>query len=239
MDLTAFEETELVEAITPLILRAFDGRFVEKDIYRNTLDCFSAVVDCVVQGIDLEEWIEIEIKRQTQKTLQNAIGDLHQEILGSVIGWESLKRGKVVDLVNHERKIIAEIKNKHNTTKGNHKVAIYDDLEVLLDKHPQYVCYCVEILPPANDQIYDAPFTPSDNKKKEKRPENQQIRRIDGRSFYAKVTGAHDAIDQVFFNLPRITLSILSNNGRANFSEDRASLDADLMTKMFSKAYKR
>lgn len=238
MDLTAFDESKLVQTITPLVLRAYDGRTKEQDIYRNTLDCFSAVLDAVILDIDLSDWIKIEQSRQTQKTFQNVIGDLHQEILGSQGGWQSLGKGKIVDLVNHQLKIIAEIKNKHNTTKGNHKTAVYDDLDVLLVDYPDYIGYYVEILPPERKKSYNVPFTPPDNKTKRKRPVNQRIRKIDGRSFYAKVTGESDAIDQVFYNLPRIVLKILSNSEKVNFSSKRADLDHDLMKQMFSKAFK-
>lgn len=86
------------------------------DIYRNTIDPFSAVFDGLSQGITMEDWLVQEKLRQAQKTMQNALGNFHQEILGSVSGWESLGIGYVVDLRNTEKRIIAEIKNKYNTT---------------------------------------------------------------------------------------------------------------------------
>ena len=102
----------------------------EKDIYRNTLDPFSAKLDTLINGTKPETWITQEKVRQKQKTLQNKIGLLHQTVVGFFEGWDDLGDGAVVDVVNNERKIIAEIKNKHNTTKGNHKTRIYDDLNL-------------------------------------------------------------------------------------------------------------
>jgi hypothetical protein len=99
------------------------------NIHRNVIDPFSALFDALRQDISVEQWLTQETMRQSQKTLQNAIGDFHQKILGSVVGWDDLGTGHIFDLKNDSEKIIAEIKNKHNTTKGNHKVAIYDDLK--------------------------------------------------------------------------------------------------------------
>ncbi|WP_410520593.1 Eco47II family restriction endonuclease [Candidatus Xenohaliotis californiensis] len=36
-------------------------------------------------------------------------------------------------MVNKKKKVIAEIKNKFNTAKGNHKKDIYDDFNNLLE----------------------------------------------------------------------------------------------------------
>ena len=71
----------------------------EKQFYKNSVDPFSALFDALWQEISLGEWIKQEKSRQNQKTLQNALGDFHQEILGSFKGWESLGKGKVFDFV--------------------------------------------------------------------------------------------------------------------------------------------
>ena len=43
--------------------------------------------------------------------------------------------------------IIADIKNKFNTTKGNHKVNIYDDLDKILNspEFKEYAGYYIEL----------------------------------------------------------------------------------------------
>lgn len=93
-------------------------------------------------------WLKQEEARLVQKTLQNLVGNFHQEILGHMDGWTNLRTGSVVDLLNSEQKIIAEVKNKYNTTKGNHKKVIYDDLHSLIrTEFPGYTGYYVEIIP--------------------------------------------------------------------------------------------
>ena len=177
---------------------------VEKKLYSNVIDPFSALFDASCQGISLEQWIRQEKSRQTQKTLQNAIGEFHQNILGSISGWKNLGSGNIADLINEDKRIIAEIKNKFNTTKGNHKTAIYEDFKKLLDKdHARYSCYYVEIIPQAKKE-YDKPFCPSDNRKGKRKPKNSRIRITDGRSFYSLVSGEKNALEQLYLVLPKV-----------------------------------
>ena len=105
----------------------------EKSFYKNSVDPFSAVFEASIQDVSLSKWVELEKVRQGQKSMQNKLGDFHQRILGSMPGWEDLGSGHLVDIRNTGKKIIAEIKNKHNTTKGSDKVVIYDALKHALN----------------------------------------------------------------------------------------------------------
>lgn len=189
------------------VLVASEGS--EKKLYKNVIDPFSAVFDSLRQNIQLSEWLDQEKARQTQKTLQNAVGEFHQNILGSVEGWENLKSGNVVDLVNNKKKIIAEVKNKYNTTKGNHKPAIYDDLnELINNKYIGYTGYYVEIIPKTK-MPYNKVFEPSDNKTNLRRTQNEKIRIIDGRSFYDLVTGGANSLEKLYSIIPIVISEIL------------------------------
>ncbi len=181
----------------------------EKNLYKNVIDPFSALFDAMTTEMKLSDWIKKEGTRQVQKTVQNALGDFHQEILGSLPGWKSLGRGNVVDLVNEKAKIIAEVKNKFNTTKGNHKIAIYDDLLSLVNgKYKGYIGYYVEVIP-SGQKEYNKPFTPSDNKTKQRRSANEKIKVIDGKSFYNLASGRDDALKDLYHALPEVIGNIL------------------------------
>ncbi|MDE9474992.1 Eco47II family restriction endonuclease [Xenorhabdus bovienii] len=206
--MSTFDKDKIKEILEPIITQAYEAQSTESDLRRNTLDVFSASIDSAVRGISLDEWKEQERQRQMQKTLQNQIGELHQEILGTLDGVTNLGTGQVVDLEGDG--FIAEIKNKHNTTKGNHKIAIYDDLQSRLDgKDEDTKAYYVEILP-KNGKSYDRPFTPSDNKTNERREEDPRIRQIDGQSFYEMVTGNKNALRELYELLPVITTEIIN-----------------------------
>ncbi|WP_194439565.1 Eco47II family restriction endonuclease [Vibrio fluminensis] len=218
----SFDRDRLKEAIRGSIKRVYEAQTAELDLYRNTLDCFSAAIDSTAQGISLDDWMKQEKERQVQKTKQNAIGSLHEEIMGSIEGVNNLPVGNLIDIVCDDKKIIAEIKNKHNTTKGNHKTQVYRDLASALEKRPGYTGYYVEVLP-MNGKSYDMPYTPSDNQTKEKLPSREDIRKIDGQSFYTLLTGNHNALKEAYSLLPQLTAEIINE-------EFGTELSADLVT---------
>lgn len=207
----AFNREALKHAISGTVCRIFNAQRSELDLHRNTLDCFSASIDAVVQGISLDQWMIQERERQKQKTKQNQIGSLHEDIMGSIPGVVKLDVGNVIDIISEQKMLIAEVKNKHNTTKGNHKVAIYDDLSDTLKRYPGYTAYYVEVLPKGKAR-YDKPFTPSDNKSHTQRPVNRNIRVIDGFSFYSLLTGCDDALEELYKSLPELVSEIVYEN---------------------------
>lgn len=187
----------------------------EKSFYKNAVDPFSAVFEASIQGIPLSKWVELERVRQGQKSMQNKLGDFHQRILGSMPGWEDLGSGHLIDIINRKKKIIAEIKNKHNTTKGSDKVVIYDNLKYALDKDsPGFTAYYVEIIP-KNRYTYDKDFSPPDNKTHTVRETFTRIHVTDGKTFYALASGVPDALKQLYEILPQVIGDVLGRPSEA------------------------
>jgi len=199
-------------------------------VYDNAIDPFSAVFQGVAQGLSVTEWLELETNRQTQKTLQNAIGTFHQNIIGSMSGWESLPTGSIFDVRNTKLKVIAEIKNKYNTTKGNHRIAIYDDLAGALAKsaYKNFIAYLVEVIPKSK-KAYNSTFTPSDNNTHARRLERNDIRIISGQEFYDLASGHKNSLKIVFEILPELIANIIKNK-----LEDR---EIKLYRDLFFKTY--
>lgn len=104
-----------------------------ENLYKPVVDPFSAVFNAAGQGISIEQWLESRIVPRAEKSFQNAVGYFHEKIIQSIDGWDEAPQ--VVDAINREHRMLAEIKNRFNTTKGNHKVAIYDDLAGQIDDH--------------------------------------------------------------------------------------------------------
>lgn len=185
----------------------------DKDFNRNVIDPFAVLFEMSGFQTDGETWLTGEKNRQAQKTLQNHVGTFHQAILGNIEGWSDLGTGGVVDIICPDRKIIAEIKNKHNTVKGSDKVKVYDLMErAVMTKGHQYkgfTGYYVEVIPKSAAR-YDKPFTPPDNQTGQPRTANPLIRQIDGYSFYASATGVSDALSQLFAALPDVIESCSS-----------------------------
>lgn len=233
--MSIFDRDKIKEVLKPIVQSTYEAQQQEKDIYSNTLDCFSAVIDSSIRGLTLEEWKESEKQRQAQKTLQNKIGDFHQKVLGTLDGVEDLGVGGIVDVRNDGRQIIAEVKNKWNTTKGNHKKSIYDDIESVLDSHEGYTGYYVEILP-KNGKAYDKPFSPSDNTDSSSRVTRDDIRVIDGKSFYKIITGEEGALEELYSMLPELTSEILEENYDIQRNADDVKGD-DVFPELFNKIF--
>ncbi|TRZ66254.1 Eco47II family restriction endonuclease [bacterium] len=174
---------------------------------KNVIDPFSAIFEMSGFEIDYETWFKSETTRQAQKTLQNHVGDFHQNILGFSKGWENKKVGHVIDLASADKKIIAEIKNKYNTISGGKLSDLYISLDNLVSPknsiYKGYTAYYVAIVPKKTTR-YDNPFTPSNKEKGEKCPMNGNIREVDGASFYTLVTGDDNALEDLFDILPDV-----------------------------------
>jgi hypothetical protein len=96
-----------------------------KHFGKNVIDPFAALFEIFGFGMDYETWLKSEASRQAQKTLQNHIGDFHQNILGcskndftpdidiNKFGWSNMKVGSIIDLASDKYMAIAEIKNKY------------------------------------------------------------------------------------------------------------------------------
>ncbi len=212
------KDDENIEELVLSLIRDFKLKAKEKNIYENVLDPFSSMIEASINKLDYSNWIKSEQARQHQKTLQNSIGDLHQKLLANIKDVEDLGVGGVVDIVCHKRKIIAEIKNKHNTTKGNHKVAIYDDISTLLKtpKYKGYTGYYVEIIPKKPKQ-FNIPFTPPDNTTKTNRTVREDIRKIDGKSFYELLTDDNNAIYKMYEKISDILVTNLKLQSSEKF----------------------
>ncbi len=210
-------------------------QLANKTFYKNVIDPFGPIFEAAVNDISIEDWKKFEKSRQAQKTLQNAIGDFHNDILGSVEGWSKLEKGNEIDLIKDDLSIIAEVKNKYNTVSGGKLVDHYNEFDNLVNnkssKYSGATAYFVQIIPKRAEPM-DRCFTPSDKAKGNRKPEDERIREIDGRSFYELVTGEADALDQLHKQIPAAIVQFKNQN--------HVYSDADLLElgDFFNRAYK-
>lgn len=213
----SFIDDDKLEEIVKQVLDSERRRLLrsetDKKLYRNVIDPFSILFEMSSFNLSKDAWLNNEQIRQAQKTLSNRIGKFHERMLGSLKGWNHLEN-QIVDIVCHSKKIIADIKNKHNTLKGSNQSTLYDDLFSLVmpkgNKYKDYTAYYVEIIPKGKKR-YDEEFTPSVRNTGRKCEKNELIRKIDGYSFYALCTGVENALEQLFNVLPNVIENV--NNG--------------------------
>jgi hypothetical protein len=204
------------------------------DFGKNVIDPFAAIFEIAGFEIDYDEWLKSETNRQAQKTLQNHIGDFHQNILGYCNGVTNMKVGNVIDLVSEDNRAIAEIKNKYNTISGGKLSDLYYSLDKLVSPkasiYKGYTAYYVAVIPKKGKR-YNKPFTPSDKDKGQKCPINENIREIDGASFYSLVTGNDNALEDLYNVLPEV-IKVCSEGAKQ-------IIDKEELKGFFNLAYKK
>lgn len=183
----------------------------ETKLHKNVIDPFSAVFVSGVRGLELDQWLEMEKTRQVQKTFEGKLGAFHENVLCSMPGWRRT-RGNV-DLENQELRLVAEVKNKHNTVKGSDRVVYYDRLirQLTQPGYESFKGYFVEIVP-KRPEPYDEPFTPSDPATGNRKILVERLRRIDGSSFYDMASGQRGALRMLYDALPRVVGDILGTS---------------------------
>ncbi|WP_275074889.1 Eco47II family restriction endonuclease [Providencia rettgeri] len=230
-------DDNLIKEVKYLLDKAVEKRQdAEKSFNKNVIDPFGALFEAS-DFKSHEEWRNSEMARQCQKTIQNHVGTFHQRILGYVDGWEDLGTGGIVDLINREKKIIAESKNKFNTVTGGSLSGVYHSLDAQVSpKHSQFkdfTAYFVNIIPKKPIR-YDEPFTPSNKDTGARCPVNPLIRIIDGASFYHIVTEKEDALKELHEALPKVIEIVYQQfYGQKDF----AIPDVELFMSYFTEAY--
>ena len=81
---------------------------------RNVIDPFRSLL--IASALDVStasELVAVQDMDSSQRGLSNALGTFHEKVLGRVVGWENHDAG--YDLENASSRLLAEVKNKHNT----------------------------------------------------------------------------------------------------------------------------
>ena len=181
-------DEDLGSAIEELLNRAEKAEMkAAENIQRNVIDPFSSLVIASSFNIDTPE--DLTLLQQRSSTLSgiySAIGDFHQNILSSIEGWENHDAG--YDIENTSKKLLAEIKNKHNTMNSSNKERVIEQLDTAVKqkKEKGWKGYLVVIVPKLVE-CYERPIHTQ-------RP----VFEIDGSSFYDMATESKHALHDLF-----------------------------------------
>ncbi|MGJ4116814.1 Eco47II family restriction endonuclease [Corynebacterium macclintockiae] len=157
------------------------------------------------------------------KSLQNAIGNFHQEILGAVSGWKSTgSRGGVFDIYSEDkvalagnRAVLAEVKMRYNTIKASDEAKTWDKLKDQVSSRgggSQCVAYLIQIVPKTQEP-YDRPWKVSG------RNPLPYVRCVDGTTAYHLVTGVPNALSQLLHALPAVFKEIVEDADSSEFDQ--------------------
>lgn len=169
----------------------------------NLIDPIKLTFDAKVYGKSFIEIIESECIRQIDKSNTNHIGYFHQNLFNYAgNGWRVPEKG--FDVVNDEKKIYVEMKNKHNTMNSSSAQATYMKMQNQLLKDGESICMLVEAIAKRSQNI------PWEAKLNGVQYNHPHIRRVSMDRFYEIVFGDKEAFFKLCKALPDILDDVIA-----------------------------
>lgn len=152
---------------------------------QNVIDPFSSLVMAAsMKAEDVNQLVAAQQMSSAAQGISNAVGDFHQQILASVPGFRNHDAG--YDLESETRRILAEVKNKHNTMNSSNREKVEGDLYTAVrQKSGSWSAYLVIMIPK----------TPTRYLKKLR---HRRVFECDGATFYDIATGSSTALHDLY-----------------------------------------
>lgn len=196
-----------------------------KKFNENQVDPIKFIFDKNMLGQSDVEKIKSEITRKLDKTITNAIGEFHEELLGKIKGYKKYPVGYGYDIKANNNSLYADIKNKHNTVKGSSLKTLYTDLESYIEKsgNPNAKAYWVQII--SKGKSFNEHWSiPSQNLN------NPNVFKISGDKFYELLTGQKNAFYDICIALPKV-INKVKNEKQFKEMAQNTQVFNDLITK--------
>lgn len=201
-----------------------------KEFNQNIIDPIKLTFDSKIYGKPFKEVIEAECLRQIDKSNQNHIGYFHQNLFRFAPEWEVPEEG--FDVINRQKHIFAELKNKHNTMNSRSAHAIYMFMQDKLLHDDKATCMLVEVIAKKsqNDKWTCEGYS------------HERIRRVSIDRFYEIVFADSNAFFKLCIALPDILNDVLDtvNLGiiRNSVHEELQEFSPDLLKNLYLLAFK-
>ena len=183
-----------------------------KEFNKNIIDPIKLTFDSKIYGQTMEQTIESECIRQIDKTNNNCIGYFHQNLFKYAgNGWEVPANGDKggFDVLNDERHIYVEMKNKHNTMNSASSQKTYIKMQGKILEDDKATCMLVEIIAKRSQDIKWSIRVDGNSRS------HKQIRRVSIDKFYETVFGQKDAFFKLCKALPDILDDVISEDESA------------------------
>lgn len=206
-----------------------------KKFNKNIIDPIKLTFDAKVYGRTMEEVVASECMRQMDKSNNNHIGYFHQNLFRYAgNGWEVPTEG--FDVVNEEKHIFVEIKNKHNTMNSPASQKTYMKMQNKIVRDSHATCMLVEAI-----------ATKSQNKTwivtvDKEQFNNDHIRRVSIDKFYEIVFGDPLAFAKLCKAMPLILDDVIKELGSSTNQNtvfyELAAISPNIMKSLYLLAFK-
>ena len=190
MKLPWISDKDLDKAVNTMVSRVKDSiKKVDKRMETNVIDPFSSILIASSMKVSSLNVLQLLQKNASiLSSISNSLGFFHQKVLSSFEGWENHDAG--YDLENKSKRIVAEIKNKHNTMNASNKDKVISDLDTAVQqKGKGWKGYLVIIIPKKSGR-YNTRL-----------PVKRDVFETDGNSFYDLVSGRKNTLRELFLFL--------------------------------------
>lgn len=160
-----------------------------KNLIKNVIDPVQTAVIAWTTNGDETQVLRRMASSSAAQCMSMAIGWFHQTILANSPGWQL--HDALYDIEHPQRRLLAEIKNKHNTMNASNQEKVIDDLNTALrqKRESDWRAYLVKIVPK----------TPERYQKQLSRSGRKVLYEVDGATFYEIATddpnALHDVVD--------------------------------------------
>jgi translation elongation factor EF-G len=210
-------DEHLLSCISNLYKSYLDAKIdiSKRKFYSNKIDTIKLTFDAKFNDLDEESLIETEILRQIDKSINNAIGTFHEEILGGIVGFEKGNHSGY-DIKAKNDTLFADIKNKHNTMNSSAAESLYQKLSRYADNYPKSKCYWVQILATSSfNEKWNASLNGTNY-------EHERVYKISGDQFYKLLSKQNDAFFQLYKSLPKVISDFLKTIKKSDEIENSA-----------------
>ncbi len=190
----------------------------KKSFYKNKVDTIKLTFDAKFNDLNENDLVQSEILRQIDKSINNAIGTFHEQILGGIKGYQ-LGKLSGFDIKANDDTLFADIKNKHNTMNSSSAEALFQKLARYADDYKKAKCYWVQIL--ANGSFNEL-WKGEINKKEYS---HSRVYKISGDQFYTLLSGQKDALFQLYKVLPTAIEDYLKSIEKESLVKENSALD--------------
>jgi len=175
-----------------------------KEFNSNLIDPIKLTFDSKIYNQTMEELINGEMIRQIDKSNSNHIGYFHQNIFNYIgEGWHVPAKGW--DIINDEKNIYVEMKNKHNTMNSSSSQKTYARMQQEVLNNPKAQCFLVEVIAKNSQNIIWKVSMDGTSMS------NKQIRRVSLDKFYEIVTGDKEAFKKLCEILPTVITDVVNS----------------------------
>jgi Eco47II restriction endonuclease len=164
--------------------------------YENKVDSVKLIFDAKFHQFKDSELIKNEVFRQIDKSINNAIGTFHEQILGGIEGYEK-GNNSGFDIRALDRTLFADIKNKHNTMNSSAAESLFQKLKAFADQNKKAKCYWVQIWAKSS---FNESWKGVINGKEYS---HSRVYKISGDQFYSLLTGRENALFELYKALPQ------------------------------------